>query len=550
MGRGDEDGVPAGGYSALSGAPGEDLGEQRVFNYGRREHRDRGWTYAFAATMLLLLAGGIAVGRGVNKRFTDVTTDEYLSDYANCPAKAPGGRGLLQEEEEEKDDGEFSLHKFTHAVWPWLAITLLGSLALGLGYVKMFEKHPMGMMIFGAVMQVVLLAIMGIASFSWNPYIGIVLLLVAGVAVCIHMSTKRHFELCAQLFHVATKGLRANPSILLLVIVLWVALGVVAFVAVALLGVAAMNGSVVTNPSVDSHMGQSCLDSTGTKVACCVWQVKGWAALYSVFAVLACLWTFCIIIELRVFTIAGTITQWYFQPPGTSTEGTLKRSLGHGLGASFGSIVFGGMVLTILQILRFLLRMATNNRSRNMLVMCICMVIRAILMAILDIIEFLTRFATMWCAVKGDAFIESGRQATDMLKRNFMDTTFVWWFPSWVLLGGNLVFSLAWAGIMYLVAIIGVAPGLKEYALAFFITSLITAYLVLSLTASILLNLVETVYFCYAIDKDNRVVSNDEVHEVFQKLPAKVGVLVEQPEGDVMYAAPQGQAPPPVLPTV
>ena len=56
---------------------------------------------------------------------------------------------------------------------------------------------------------------------------------------------------------------------------------------------------------------------------------------------------------VRVFTIAGTIAQWYFSPPGlAANQGTTMRSVRHALGASFGSLSLGSLVLTVVQLLR------------------------------------------------------------------------------------------------------------------------------------------------------------------------------------------------------
>lgn len=44
------------------------------------------------------------------------------------------------------------------------------------------------------------------------------------------------------------------------------------------------------------------------------------------------------------------------------------------------------------------------------------------------------------------------------------------------------------------------------------------AALVLTFFSSILLNIVDTCYLCYALDRDRQVVTKEEVHEVFSKV--------------------------------
>lgn len=89
------------------------------------------------------------------------------------------------------------------------------------------------------------------------------------------------------------------------------------------------------------------------KVDCCVWQTEPWVAPYATLSNLVLLWSVFLVFEIRVFTISGTIAQWYFSPPGlTSTQGTTLRSFRHSMGPSFGSVSLGSLILTLVQLLR------------------------------------------------------------------------------------------------------------------------------------------------------------------------------------------------------
>ena len=84
-----------------------------------------------------------------------------------------------------------------------------------------------------------------------------------------------------------------------------------------------------------------------------MWQTEGWVAPYLTLSNVTLLWSIFLVFEIRGFTISGTIAQWYFSPPGLgSTQGTTVRSLRHALGASFGSLSLGSLVLTVVQLLR------------------------------------------------------------------------------------------------------------------------------------------------------------------------------------------------------
>lgn len=84
-----------------------------------------------------------------------------------------------------------------------------------------------------------------------------------------------------------------------------------------------------------------------------MWKTEAWVAPYMTLSNVTLLWSIFLVFEIRVFTISGTIAQWYFSPPGfISSQGTTIRSLKHALGASFGSLSLGSLVLTAVQLLR------------------------------------------------------------------------------------------------------------------------------------------------------------------------------------------------------
>ena len=45
---------------------------------------------------------------------------------------------------------------------------------------------------------------------------------------------------------------------------------------------------------------------------------------------------------------------------------------------------------------------------------------------LLSVVEYLTKFATIWAAIRGGSFLDSGRGVTELLKRNAIDSLRVW----------------------------------------------------------------------------------------------------------------------------
>lgn len=64
--------------------------------------------------------------------------------------------------------------------------------------------------------------------------------------------------------------------------------------------------------------------------------------------------------------------------------------------------------------------------------------------------------------------------------------------------------------------------------------------MVLAFLASLLLNVLDAAYVCFAMDRDADACSRPEIHELYSQLPS-VGKLVEQPdETSYAYAQPLG----------
>lgn len=63
---------------------------------------------------------------------------------------------------------------------------------------------------------------------------------------------------------------------------------------------------------------------------------------------------------------------------------------------------------------------------------------------------------------------------------------------------------------------------------------------VLGFFFGVLLNTVDVVYFCYAMDLDAGTRSRQEVHVVFAQVPGinTQGTAVQNPDGGLMYGAP------------
>ncbi len=140
----------------------------------------------------------------------------------------------------------------------------------------------------------------------------------------------------------------------------------------------------------------------------------------------------------------------------------------------------------------------------------------------------LTRFATIRVAVTGDRFWDGARAATDLFKRNLMNAVAVWSFPQMVMhllcFTASVLFAAAAVAVFAATAVAtgdAHADGALGVRLGVWLFVGVAAlfWLVLSYVACILLNVVDAVYYCYALDVDKRAVTRPDVHEMFELVP-------------------------------
>lgn len=261
-------------------------------------------------------------------------------------------------------------------------------------------------------------------------------------------------------------------------------------------------------------------------------------------------WFTMLLGEIKLFTVAGAVAQWYFIPAVPAASGAVLkaqpprrrvlRSLGHALGASFGTLCAASALLTLVSYLRQALDAAEKRaRDENKVVAIIAMIVVAILRVVLSLVEFLTRFTTVRAAITGEGFIDAAHGSLNLMRRNALDAFGVWWLPPFIVGNCGLMLSVAFGFIVYGAStlvyqeagpndrsctLLGVAAG-------------IVAYIVLSFLAGLLLNILDAVFVCFAWDRDTARVTREDVHVVLKQLPT-VGPVVEQPDGGLAYGAP------------
>jgi hypothetical protein len=475
------------------------------------------------------------------------TAPSYLSDASHCPYQPPSERrrrSLLSALSEEDDP--FKFDDFMKSASFWLIGSVIGALGVGLLFVYLVGKRPSLLVGIAIGVQVGLPFLAGTGALLSAPPghidgMGLFLFLFAAIVALVFWLWREQLVLVTQLLGLSGKGLQENLSLVPCVIGVQGGLLSLTFPLLLSLFAAIANGHVVFNPSRNPE-STTCLDMQGQEVLCCVWETEPFVGPYLTYALLIMTWTCFIGGEVRTFVVSGVIAQWYFRvnEAPESDKATRSRpsrvfaSLSAALGTSFGSLCCGGAILTLVSILRSILEQLKKNAEKNVFIYCFFVLCNYFF----TLIELVTKFATVRLAITGETFLEASKGVTDLLSRNFLNTFGVWWFPPMILHMASIVLSSIWASIIWMSSSHAWADRHQGamYAGALAFVAFLLSWAVVSFFASLIINVVEAVYICFALDRDLQAVTRYEVHEVYEKIPS-INQVIQNPDGSVAYAA-------------
>ena len=154
---------------------------------------------------------------------------------------------------------------------------------------------------------------------------------------------------------------------------------------------------------------------TDSGVTICAAVTPGWATFYQYLAGFTLLWTLKTGMQVAQYSAAFMAGEWYFNPPERRCKSPSWTGLRLGITLAAGTNMAAGLVLAIIEMMRDAVRRARQEGG-------ICMAILAcIIRIILNILEFMTNFATIMAAVSGEGFIDAAKHGSTVLKYSFVD---------------------------------------------------------------------------------------------------------------------------------
>ena len=541
-----------------------------VYRHGPREARDvtYGRVYAVVAAAVFIL--GCVASNNAESHYEKLADPDLMRAASHCDAsRSPDALNAYRRslaEDDEVDGAMFLRHAAT-----WLALSTLGAVAVGLAFLAAFRTHARATvwaMVYFKTGVIFALALVVSSTDGAGSGPGLFLALLGCLTAFVFWLWRREIDLVARLLAVASKSLQDNPHVVTAIVGVKLALLTLTVPTFAFVSAAYRNGEVVRDPDAVLQSGKdTCVDENGDRTPCCVWATDDWASAYVVMATLFWLWTAMLAFEVRMFTVAGVTAQWYFAPPGSSRlAGTTIKSVKNALGPSFGSLALGSLVLTAVNVAREINQNARRNARENgggaiQIVACL---VTTCLDCVYAVIQHVTKYATIQCAITGAAFCDAAVAVSRMLTDNFLNAYAVWWLPGTLLGSAAFVFAAAYGtcvGVAGYVAWNGASrghenPGGESVLLGF--VSFFLALVALNFCVTVLLDVVDCVFVCYVMDLDRQRNSRPEVHEIYEEVKAKTakaapaeggaaggtaggsGAVVRGPGGDIAYGNRRG----------
>lgn len=468
------------------------------------------------------------LGRGDN--WEQLWYRDYIDNATYCPPPASNGTNgsassFLINEGIVSQVETFTWMDFLRRTWIWIVVTIIGAIVAGIIFLELFSACAV-FMVYGTISLAIIIPAAAGVVLIVVPYfggttditIGAILIALAFVLLVVMCFFKSYLDRVGKLLDAAADGVKYNWELIFFVIILQICM-IIYLAILAIFGIAALtNGRFKPNP--DREGSEDCVNVDLELVPCCVWEKDRYVTIYWVFIALLMVWNIFLFFELRVYVVSSVIAEWYFKPEDADNpEGSSRLALRHALGPSFGSLCFGSMFLTMINILRFLIEKLRREDPKNWFMKCISWCAQCIL----TLLAYITEFATVRMSITGEGFVTAGKEVVEMLTRNSLSTITVWYLPPLVLGASATIISLAVGGIIGGSAYVVWNHEEKEKALSHSILlgviAVLVVLLVLVFFLILLLNAVNAIFVCFAIDRDNDKESRSKIHDCFKTLP-------------------------------
>eukprot|EP01012_Entosiphon_sulcatum_P003724 TRINITY_DN11298_c0_g1_i1.p1 TRINITY_DN11298_c0_g1~~TRINITY_DN11298_c0_g1_i1.p1 ORF type:complete len:665 (-),score=119.59 TRINITY_DN11298_c0_g1_i1:201-2195(-) len=196
---------------------------------------------------------------------------------------------------------------------------------------------------------------------------------------------------------------------------------------------------------IDFHI-EEVLNSTGSTVINATsfkykyFQKKDGILAMQIYNIFAFFWSMHFILALGYFTIVSTVVSWYFSARCGQEKSValtvVAQSFWRGVRYHLGSLMFGSLIIAIIQTVRFVLNFMMKklepfkSSAASKFILCI---INCLFNCLERIINFINRNAYIMVAIRGKGFCQSAAEALKLLVANIIRVSCTNFISSFVL---------------------------------------------------------------------------------------------------------------------
>ncbi|XP_053769853.1 choline transporter-like protein 4 isoform X1 [Desmodus rotundus] len=262
-----------------------------------------------------------------------------------------------------------------------------------------------------------------------------------------------------------------------------------------------------------------------------------------IYAVLGLFWTLNWVLALGQCVLAGAFASfyWAFHKPRDVPTFPLSAAFIRTLRYHTGSLAFGALILTLVQLARVILEYVDHKvrGAQNPVARCIMCCFKCCLWCLEKFIKFLNRNAYIMIAIYGKNFCVSAKNAFMLLMRNIVRVVVLDKVTDLLLLFGKLL-VVGGVGVLSFFFFTGRIPGLGKdfesphlnYYWLPIMTSLLGAYVIASGFFSVFGMCVDTLFLCFLEDLERNDGSLDRPYYMSKALLKILGKKNDAPPGN------------------
>jgi len=239
--------------------------------------------------------------------------------------------------------------------------------------------------------------------------------------------------------------------------------------------------------------------------------------------VLILYWTSFIIRNIITVTTAGSVTSWWLQ---SSTLGTTS-SLSRALTLSFGSICFGSLIVSILELINSILStiMHAANSSGNATLVSLLCCVRCCVTCVEKIVQYFNRYAYTYVGIYGYSFLTAGKHVFELFSSKGWSTIANDSLTETVLMMGSVLVGCGcstsgWAVVEYGKPEWFVGVEHPKRVLGF--TGFLLGFFICHVLMSVISSAVATVFVLFAEDSESLQLTHPSDHEQLHRAWAEV----------------------------